>query len=85
LMRDRISQHWTTADIRATAQQVCAITFTIARNGAVTNVFVSKPSGNYLLDTSARRAVLDANPLPALPREFDKNEATVELEFRLKQ
>ena len=63
--------------------QKCSVSFTIARNGTVTNVQVSKPSGNYLLDTSAKRAVIDANPLPALPREFEKNEATVELWFQL--
>jgi TonB family protein len=51
----------------------------------VSNVQVSQPSGNYLLDTSAKRALLDANPLPALPREFTQNEATVELWFQLKQ
>lgn len=83
LMRDRIAQHWATADVRASAQQKCAVSFTIARNGTVTNVQVSKPSGSYLLDTSAKRAVIDANPLPALPQQFDKNEATVELWFQL--
>ena len=85
LMRDRISQHWNTADVRAAPSQQCAITFTIARNGTVTNVQVSQPSGNYLLDTSAKRAVMDANPLPALPAEFDRNDATVELKFQLRQ
>ena len=84
LMRDRISQHWNTADVRALPTQKCAVSFTIARNGMVTNVQVSQPSGSYLLDTSARRAILDANPLPALPREFTQNEATVELWFQLK-
>ena len=29
--------------------------------------------------------MLDANPLPPLPRDFDRNEATVELWFQLKQ
>jgi len=85
LMRDRIAQHWSTSDVRATPQQKCSISFTIARNGTVTNVQVSKPSGNYLLDTSAKRAVIDANPLPGLPREFEKSEATVELDFQVKQ
>jgi TonB family protein len=85
LMRDRISQHWSTADVRALPSQICAITFTIARNGMVTNVQISQPSGSYLLDTSAKRAVLDSNPLPPLPREYTQNEATVELKFQLKQ
>jgi protein TonB len=84
LMRDRIAQHWMTADVRALPTQKCAVTFTIARNGSVSNVQVSQPSGNYLLDTSAKRAILDANPLPALPPQFDRNEATVELWFQLK-
>ena len=85
LMRDRISQHWNTADVRAQPSQKCAVSFTVARSGVVTNVQVSQPSGNYLLDTSARRAILDANPLPALPRDIPRNEATVELWFQLKQ
>ena len=62
-----------------------APTFTIARNGTVTNVQVSQPSGNYLLDTSAKRAVMDANPLPGLPSQFDRADATVELWFQLHQ
>jgi TonB family protein len=51
----------------------------------VSNVQISQPSGDYLLDTSAKRAVLDANPLPSLPPEFPRNEATVELFFQLRQ
>jgi protein TonB len=81
LIRERISQHWNTAGVRSS--QVCAVSFTIARNGMVTNVQVSQPSGDYLLDTSAKRAVLDTNPLPPLPPEFPRNDATVELKFQL--
>lgn len=56
LIRDRIAQHWNTASVHSS--QRCAVSFTIARNGMVTNVQVSQPSGDYLLDTSAKRAVL---------------------------
>ena len=85
LMRDRISMHWNTASVHSQPSQKCAVTFTIARNGTVTNVQVSQPSGDYLLDTSAKRAVLDSNPLPPLPAQFERNDATVELWFQLKQ
>jgi protein TonB len=85
LMRDRIAQHWNRDGLPPSSPQICAVTFTIARNGMVSNVQVSHPSGNYLLDSSAKRAVLDANPLPALPAQFDRNDATVELQFQLKQ
>jgi TonB family protein len=85
LIRDRIAQHWNTASVHSSPSQKCAISFTIARNGMVTNVHISQPSGVYLLDTSAERAVLDTNPLPALPPEFPRNDATVELFFKLRQ
>ena len=85
LMRDRISQHWVTADVHAQPSQVCSVSFVIARNGTVSNVQITHPSGSYLLDTSAKRAILDSNPLPALPPQFEKNEATVELRFQLNQ
>lgn len=83
LMRDRIAQAWNKGDVRSRPAEKVAISFTIARNGAVSNVQVSKPSGNYLLDNSAKRAVIDANPLPPLPTQFERNEATVELWFQL--
>jgi protein TonB len=85
LMRDRIAQRWNTADVRSLPSQKCAVSFTIARDGAVSNVQVSQPSGNYLLDTSAKRAVIDANPLPALPAELQRNEVTVELWFQVQK
>jgi protein TonB len=85
LMRDRISQHWNTASVHSLPSQKCAVSFTIARNGTVTNVQVSQPSGDYLLDTSSKRAVLDSSPLPPLPAQFERNDATVELWFQLKQ
>ena len=85
LLRDRIAQHWNTSDVRATPTQKCAVSFTIAKNGTITNVQVTQPSGSYLLDTSAKRAILEANPLPALPPQFDRSEATVEMWFQLKQ
>ncbi len=85
LIRDLVAQHWNRSSVHALPSQKCAVSFTIARNGTVTNVLVSQASGNYLLDTSATRAVLDTNPLPALPREFDRNDVTVKLWFQLTQ
>lgn len=85
LMRRQISQHWNTADVRTAPNVRCGVSFTIARNGAVSNVQITQPSGNYLLDTSAKRAILDSNPLPSLPVQYNGNEVPVELWFQLKQ
>jgi protein TonB len=84
LMKDKISGKWNRADVNAQPSQMSAVTFTIARNGVVSNVRLSHPSGSLLLDASAQRAVLDSNPLPPLTAPCDRNEATVELRFQLK-
>ncbi len=84
LMHSRIAGKWNTADVHAGANQHVVISFKIGRSGAVSNVKISQPSGSYDLDASAQRAVIDANPLPPLPADYDQNEATVELWFQLK-
>lgn len=85
LIRDRIGQHWNRSNLHSSPNQICTVTFTIQRNGSVTNVQIKQPSGDYLLDTSAKRAILDSDPLPSLPTDFRGNEATVELNFQLRQ
>jgi TonB family protein len=85
LMRQVIAQHWNRADVRALPSQKAAVAFTIARSGAVSNVRISHPSGNRLLDDSGMRAILDSNPLPSLPRDFTGNDVTVEIWFQLTQ
>jgi protein TonB len=85
LMRQRIAQHWNTGDVRALPSQKCRISFTIARNGAISDIQITQPSGSYLLDTSAKRALLDSNPLPELPAAYSGSSVPVELWFQLKQ
>ncbi len=81
LMRQRISQKWNTAGMSNDGRRVL-ITFSILRDGRVQDVRVGQSSGNYTLDSSAQRAVLEANPLPALPPGFEKDSAQVELWFQ---
>jgi protein TonB len=84
-MSNAIASRWNKSGVHAGPTQRAGISFTIARNGAVSGVRVSHPSGSYDLDISAQRAVVDASPLPRLPNEFTKSEASVELWFQLKQ
>jgi protein TonB len=83
IMRDNIAAKWNRADVNATPSQKAGVTFSIAKNGSVSGVKLSNPSGNFLLDQSAQRAVLDSNPLPAITAPCDRNEATVQLWFQL--
>ena len=84
-IRDLISQKWNQSGVNASPAMRSTITFQIMRDGSIANVQIAEPSGSYTLDTSAKRAVLDASPLPPLPPGFNRNEADVELWFQLRR
>lgn len=83
LMRRQIASKWNTGGMANDGRKVL-LTFSILRDGTVENVRVAQPSGNYSLDTSAQRAVLEASPLPQLPQGYQQNSAQVELWFQVK-
>lgn len=56
------------------------VTFTILRDGEVSNVAVAETSGNTLLDNSAMRAVLTAR-IQALPRDYSGSSVDVRFYF----
>ncbi len=57
------------------------MTFTILRDGSVTNIQVTQRSNNYSVDTSAVRAVKDSSPLQALPPQYPGSSVNVEFYF----
>lgn len=81
LMRQRISEKWNTSGMSNDGKRVL-ITFTILRDGRVQDVRVAQASGNYTLDSSSQRAILEASPLPPLPPTFEKDSAQVEIWFQ---
>ncbi|MDQ6677901.1 MAG: TonB family protein [Acidobacteriota bacterium] len=83
LMRRQIAAKWNTAGMSNDGRRVL-MTFSIQRDGTVQAIRVAQPSGNYALDTSAQRAILEASPLPQLPSGFQENSAQVELWFQVK-
>ncbi len=84
-IRDIIASKWNTADVTARPDAKSIVTFVIERDGSVRAVELGQASGSYTLDTSSRRAVLDANPLPPLPTGFRKNSAEIEIWFQLRR
>lgn len=89
LLRERLAQHWRTNDVPQSIRSLPAaiVVFEIARDGSVNegSIQVMQSSGNYALDNSARRAVLEARPFAALPAQFERNTAKVEFWFELKR
>ena len=57
------------------------VAFDILRNGAVRNPRILESSGVPSLDRSALRAVVDAQPLPALPRGLNADLVPARFEF----
>ncbi len=89
LLRDQVARNWRTGELdsRIHSAPAVVVTFTIRRDGSVPagSVRIAQRSGIAALDYSAQRAVLDAAPFPALPREFAKNEAEIEFQFELRR
>ncbi len=85
LLRERIAANWRSQDLDSRIRNRVGITFDIRRDGSIANVRVTQSSGNFALDQSAQRAVIQSNPLPALPREFERDVASIELSFGLQQ
>ncbi len=87
LIRDRVASKWQNSEFDSRQSIPAAVvSFTIRRDGSLApgSVKITGTSGNPALDISAQRAIYDAAPFPALPPEFTKNEAQVELRFNLK-
>jgi protein TonB len=85
LLRERVASKWRSQELDARIRNKVAVMFEIMRDGSIRNVKVSQSSGNFALDQSAQRAILMSNPLPPLPREFERDSALIEFWFALQQ
>jgi TonB family protein len=82
-VRNRISSNWLLSQISSgivSAPRVY-LEFEILRDGTVTNVEITQPSGVPEVDRSALRAVLASNPLGPLPNDYAGNKVSVKLYF----
>src|SRR4051794_7082576 len=87
ILRKLVAEKWKTNDIDSrirTAPEV-TVTFTLRRDGSVTNVHITKSSGNAALDRSGQRAILDASPFPKMPPAFPKDQTDIDFVFELKR
>lgn len=79
----RVSGNWlqSTVDPSVGMAPRVIVTFTILRDGTVTNIQVIRSSNNYSVDTSATRAVQSSSPLAPLPPEYSGSSVNVEFWF----
>jgi TonB family protein len=67
--------------IRGGPQLAVRVRFTILADGAVEDVQVISPSGVYLLDQAAQRAIYSAAPFGPLPKHYGTNRYTILANF----
>jgi TonB family protein len=75
-----IGANWLKPD--ATEGTAAVVSFSIQRDGRITDVKLITPSGLGVYDRAAVRAIYGANPLPPLPPEFSGERLGVHLRFR---
>jgi protein TonB len=79
----RISGNWLQSTIDpgiSSAPRVIA-TFDILRDGTITNIQVTKSSGNQSVDMSEVRAIRESSPLDRLPPGYNGSKVSVEFWF----
>lgn len=83
----RVSGNWlqSSVDPRISFAPRVVATFDILRNGTVTNIQITKSSGNSSVDTSAVRAIRDSSPLQGLPNDYSGSKVSVEFWFDFKR
>ena len=86
-VRRAVTQNWyqNTIDpaVRASRRAHTTMTFTIARDGKVTNIRIAESSGNRSMDDSAQRALLSIDHFPQLPSDYSGQYVDVTFDFDL--
>jgi len=82
-VRNRISGNWLLSTISPNILKAPRLymTFTILRDGTISDPEITQSSGIAEVDRSALRAVLASNPLPPLPSDYTGNRVKVNLYF----
>jgi periplasmic protein TonB len=84
LIISQVARKWNKpgADTRNTTPRVI-VSFTLHRDGSVSDVKISQRSGNQALDYSGQRAIFDAAPFPPFPPGLNKSEIGIDFVFEL--
>lgn len=85
LLMQRVADKWHTTGLEGVRAPIAIVSVDIFRNGAIRNPRLAQTSGNYQLDTSAQRAVVEAAPFPPLPPEYEHDMVNVNFVFQLQR
>lgn len=80
-MRQKIATTWEVPPGTEGLERGAVVYFRVHRDGSVSNVTVEKSSSLQLFDRSCQRAVIEAAPLPPLPREYAEEFVSIHFSF----
>jgi protein TonB len=85
LIRTKVASVWAKPGLetRVSGTPRVVVSFTLHRDGSVTDVKITQKSGVSALDFSGQRAILDASPLPPFPAGLNKSELGIDFVFEL--
>ena len=81
LMINKIQRNWRNPYMGEADSVLCTIYFRVQRGGQISDSRVEKSSGEPSFDRAALRAVINSNPLQALPPDFTESRLTIHLDF----
>jgi protein TonB len=81
-MRQKIATTWEVPPGSEGFERNAVVYFRIHRNGSVSNVNVEQSSTLPLFDRSCQRAIIEAAPMPPLPREYGEEYIGVHFTFQ---
>ena len=80
-MRQKIATTWEVPPGTEGVTRNAVVYFRVHRNGSVSDVNVEKSSGLSIFDRSCQRGVIEAAPMPPLPREYNEEFVAVHFTF----
>lgn len=85
LLMQRVAERWHTGGLEGVRVPYAIIAVDIFRNGSIRNPKLVQTSGNYQIDTSAMRAIVEAAPFPPLPQDYERDMINVEFRFQIQR
>jgi len=80
-MRQKIATTWEVPPGTEGVVRNAVVYFRVHRDGSVSDVNVEKSSGLQIFDRSCQRGVIEAAPMPPLPREYNEEFVAVHFTF----
>ncbi|MCC7498914.1 MAG: TonB family protein [Bryobacterales bacterium] len=87
VLRQKVANSWRYGDIdpRLRTAPMVVVRFQLLQDGSIRDVTVLQRSGNYALDTSAQRAIMESAPFESIPAECGRQSANLEFWFQLQR